>query len=105
MSTNSIDIKAQLIAYKASGSTEHMQKRLWLVVRRNATVRRGENPDCSKTVVAGEVAERLMAPVLKTGIPERVSGVRIPPSPPDSQLNLFSSPAKGLLSKSTEERL
>src|SRR5438132_7221203 len=25
-----------------------------------------------------------MAPVLKTGIPERVSGVRIPPSPPDS---------------------
>jgi hypothetical protein len=23
-----------------------------------------------------------MAPVLKTGIPERVSGVRIPPSPP-----------------------
>jgi hypothetical protein len=37
---------------------------------------------CSKTVVAGEVAEWLMAPVLKTGIPERVSGVRIPPSPP-----------------------
>ncbi len=32
----------------------------------------------------GEVAERLMAPVLKTGIPERVSGVRIPPSPPAS---------------------
>jgi hypothetical protein len=28
------------------------------------------------------VAEWLMAPVLKTGIPERVSGVRIPPSPP-----------------------
>jgi len=26
----------------------------------------------------------LMAPVLKTGIPERVSGVRIPPSPPFS---------------------
>jgi hypothetical protein len=25
--------------------------------------------DCSKTVVVGEVAERLMAPVLKTGIP------------------------------------
>ena len=25
----------------------------------------------------------MMAPVLKTGIPERVSGVRIPPSPPD----------------------
>jgi hypothetical protein len=25
--------------------------------------------DCSKTVVAGEVAEGLMAPVLKTGIP------------------------------------
>ena len=30
----------------------------------------------------GEVAEWLMAPVLKTGIPERVSGVQIPPSPP-----------------------
>jgi hypothetical protein len=37
---------------------------------------------CSKTVSIGEVAEWLMAPVLKTGIPERVSGVRIPPSPP-----------------------
>jgi hypothetical protein len=42
-----------------------------------------ESAYCSKTVVAGEVAEWLMAPVLKTGIPERVSGVRIPPSPPD----------------------
>ena len=30
---------------------------------------RGESGDCSKTVVVGEVAERLMAPVLKTGIP------------------------------------
>ena len=30
----------------------------------------------------GEVAEWLMAPVLKTGVPERVPGVRIPPSPP-----------------------
>jgi hypothetical protein len=29
------------------------------------------------------LAEWLMAPVLKTGIPERVSGVRIPHSPPD----------------------
>jgi hypothetical protein len=38
--------------------------------------------NCSKTVLAGEVAEWLMAPVLKTGIPEMVSGVRIPPSPP-----------------------
>jgi hypothetical protein len=32
----------------------------------------------------GEMAEWLMAPVLKTGIPERVSGVRIPLSPPYS---------------------
>jgi hypothetical protein len=31
---------------------------------------------------AGRVAEWLMAPVLKTGVPERVSGVRIPPLPP-----------------------
>ena len=28
-----------------------------------------DSADCSKTVVVGEVAERLMAPVLKTGIP------------------------------------
>ena len=28
------------------------------------------------------MAEWLMAPVLKTGVPERVSGVRIPPLPP-----------------------
>ncbi len=33
-------------------------------------------------ITAGEVAEWLMAPVLKTGVPERVPGVRIPPSPP-----------------------
>jgi hypothetical protein len=33
---------------------------------------------------AGEVAEWLMAPVLKTGVPERAPGVRIPPSPPRS---------------------
>jgi hypothetical protein len=32
----------------------------------------------------GRVAEWLMAPVLKTGVPERVSGVRIPPLPPFS---------------------
>src|SRR4029077_9552576 len=38
--------------------------------------------ECSKTIVAGELAEWLMAPVLKTGIPGRVSGVRIPHSPP-----------------------
>jgi hypothetical protein len=35
-----------------------------------------------KLEYVGEVAERLMAPVLKTGIRETVSGVRIPPSPP-----------------------
>ena len=32
--------------------------------------------------MSGEVAEWLMAAVLKTAVPERVSGVRIPPSPP-----------------------
>src|SRR5437588_6651674 len=37
---------------------------------------------CRRSVVIGEVAEWLKASVLKTGIPERVSGVRIPPSPP-----------------------
>jgi hypothetical protein len=41
-----------------------------------------EAADC-KNAISGEVAEWLMAPVLKTGIPEKVSGVRIPPSPPD----------------------
>ena len=36
----------------------------------------------------GRVAEWLMAPVLKTGVPERVSGVRIPPLPPSiSRIN------------------
>ena len=46
---------------------------------------------CSKNVVVGEVAEWLMAPVLKTGIPERVSGVRIPPSPPDFLYSIRAS--------------
>jgi hypothetical protein len=36
-------------------------------------------------VMPGEVAERLNAPVLKTGKPARVSWVRIPPSPPLNQ--------------------
>jgi hypothetical protein len=36
----------------------------------------------------GEVAERLKAPVLKTGIRETVSRVRIPPSPPFSKLRI-----------------
>ena len=39
----------------------------------------------------GRVAEWLMAPVLKTGVPERVSGVRIPPLPP---FRLLSFPVK-----------
>ncbi len=34
---------------------------------------------------AGEVAERLNAPVLKTGVPARGPWVRIPPSPPINQ--------------------
>jgi hypothetical protein len=36
----------------------------------------------------GELAEWLMAPVLKTGIPEKVSGVRIPRSPPDQSKSI-----------------
>jgi hypothetical protein len=40
----------------------------------------------------GELAEWLMAPVLKTGIRETVSGVRIPHSPPRS---LFRVPRPG----------
>ena len=47
----------------------------------------------------GEVAERLMAPVLKTGIPERVSGVRIPPSPPVLYFLLFAVPDYQLTTK------
>jgi hypothetical protein len=38
----------------------------------------------------GRVAERLKAPVLKTGVLERVSGVRIPPLPPFRLLSLAS---------------
>ena len=38
-----------------------------------------------KQLPSGEVVERLNTPVLKTGILERVSGVRIPPSPPVTQ--------------------
>ena len=38
------------------------------------------------SLIPGEVAERLNAPVSKTGIPARVSWVRIPPSPPFSSL-------------------
>src|SRR5436305_15102307 len=45
---------------------------------------------CSKTISPGEVAEWLMAPVLKTGVPERVPGVRIPPSPPESVVRFTS---------------
>jgi hypothetical protein len=41
---------------------------------------------------SGEVAEWLMAPVLKTGVPERVPGVRIPPSPPDLYNHHFNTP-------------
>jgi hypothetical protein len=53
----------------------------------------GANPDCSKTVVIrGELAEWLMAPVLKTGIRETVSGVRIPHSPPPSQTINLAEP-------------
>ena len=37
--------------------------------------------DCREARISGEVAERPIAPVLKTGVPERVPGVRIPPSP------------------------
>src|ERR1700730_3576069 len=37
----------------------------------------------------GEVAERLIAPVLKTGGPSRGSWVRIPPSPPDYKRYAF----------------
>src|SRR5580658_5330280 len=51
--------------------------------------------NCSKTVIAGEVAEWLMAPVLKTGIPERVSGVRIPPSPPFLRFELPQLSVRG----------
>src|SRR5208282_6180967 len=53
--------------------------------------------DCSKTVVAGEVAEWLKAPVLKTGVRETVPGVRIPPSPPVFRFLLFGSLTINLL--------
>ena len=46
----------------------------------------------------GELAEWLMAPVLKTGIPGRVSGVRIPHSPP--LLSRTAGPDAEMLSRS-----
>jgi hypothetical protein len=44
-------------------------------------------PHARTKLRAGRVAEWLMAPVLKTGVPERVSGVRIPPLPPHCLYN------------------
>jgi hypothetical protein len=41
--------------------------------------------------LTGWVVERLKAPVLKTGRPARVSWVRIPPHPPESQQFLDTS--------------
>jgi hypothetical protein len=38
---------------------------------------------------SGGVAEWLMAPVLKTGISERVSGVRIPSPPPNFNIRKY----------------
>jgi hypothetical protein len=62
---------------------------LWALVntwklRKYLPMSGAKTDNCSKTVVvSGEVAEWLKAPVLKTGIRETVSGVRIPPSPPE----------------------
>ena len=42
----------------------------------------GKDPSYLTASLSGRVAEWLMAPVLKTGVPERVSGVRIPSLPP-----------------------
>jgi hypothetical protein len=47
------------------------------------------------TIISGGVGERLKPAVLKTVRPERVSGVRIPPPPPDSTfLSLWSDLAR-----------
>ena len=46
----------------------------------------GKDPGYLTTAANGRVAEWLMAPVLKTGVPERVSGVRIPSLPPHLSL-------------------
>ena len=46
----------------------------------------GKDPGYLTTATNGRVAEWLMAPVLKTGVPERVSGVRIPSLPPHLSL-------------------
>ena len=60
----------------------------------------GTQPEESRTaatVMPGEMAEWLMAPVLKTGIPEKVSGVRIPLSPPYPNLLRFRPSSHSLL--------
>ncbi len=46
----------------------------------------GNIPSHSPTGTRGGVVEWFNAPVLKTGEPERVPGVRIPPPPPDTPL-------------------
>jgi hypothetical protein len=53
----------------------------------------------ARTVAAGEVAERLNAPVLKTGGPSRAPWVRIPPSPPDSSANIPGIRSHGAIDK------
>jgi hypothetical protein len=47
------------------------------------------------------VAEWLMAPVLKTGVLERVSGVRIPPLPP---FRLLCSTSEGDIGEIAKNR-
>ena len=43
-----------------------------------------------------------MAPVLKTGVPERVSGVRIPPLPPFLSLSVAQQPRTFYADKMTD---
>src|ERR1700712_1875308 len=78
-----------------------------------AATRAGRQCDCQKGLACvprtirlqeGRVAEWLMAPVLKTGVPERVSGVRIPPLPPFQHLFFAIAAPKGGDVNSREER-
>src|SRR5260370_35476788 len=46
----------------------------------------------ARTIINGEMREWLKRAASKAAIPERVSGVRIPPSPPSKQLAISTQP-------------
>jgi hypothetical protein len=77
-------LEATELRYPPFGIDWKQKDRLWINAEKSA--------GCSRTEVAGEVAEWLKAPVLKTGVRETVPGVRIPPSPPSLKFSITYLP-------------